>query len=123
VSISIPKVVHYADVPALPVGEDAPGVTIRWLIDEPHDAAPNYALRLIEVDAGGHTPNHVHPYEHENYVLEGHGRVLIGLEWHEVGPGTVVLVPAGVRHTYENTGDTSFRFLCGIPVSRLTTQG
>ncbi len=112
------KACHYTDVEAKTFGDEAPGVTIRWLIDEPNDGAPNYALRLIEVAPGGHTPRHAHPYEHENYVVEGQGRVLIDDRWHNVGPGSVVFVPASVTHTYENTGDTHFRFLCGIPTSR-----
>ncbi len=112
------KAIHYTDVPALTFGDEAPGVTIRWVIDEPRDGAPNYALRVIEVAAGGHTPRHAHPYEHENFVVEGEGRVLIEDTWHAVGPGSVVFVPAGVHHTYENTGAAPFKFLCGIPTAR-----
>ncbi len=114
-----PKAIHYTDVPAQTYGDEAPGVTIRWVIDEEHDGAPFYSLRVIEVGPDGHTPNHTHPFEHENYVIEGQGRVLIGETWHEVTPGSVVFVPAGVRHTYVNAGDTTFRFLCGIPTSSL----
>ncbi|MCX7670409.1 MAG: cupin domain-containing protein [Anaerolineae bacterium] len=117
------KVIHYTDVPAQVVGAEAPGATIRWLIDEPHDGAPNYALRMIEVAAGGHTPDHTHPFEHENFVVEGRGRVRIGDEWYDVGPGSVIFVPAGVRHCYANAGDAPFRFLCGIPTPRLMPQG
>ena len=109
------KVIHYTDVPAQVVGPEAPGATIRWVIDEEHDNAPVYALRVIEVAPGGHTPDHTHPYEHENFVVEGQGRVRIGDEWHDIGPGSVVLVPAGMRHSYANAGDTPLRFLCGIP--------
>ncbi len=112
------KAIHYTDVPALVFGDEAPGVTIRWVIDEPHDAAPNYALRVIEVAPGGHTPRHQHPYEHENFVIEGHGRVLLNDTWHDLRPGSVVFVPAGALHTYENTGEAPFKFLCGIPTSR-----
>lgn len=110
------KAVHYTDVPADVFGDEAPGVTIRWVIDQPHDGAPNFALRVIEVAPGGHTPRHAHPYEHENYVMEGQGRVLLGDAWHEVGPGSIVFVPAGMEHTYVNAGNTSFKFLCAIPV-------
>jgi quercetin dioxygenase-like cupin family protein len=117
------KAIHYTDVPAKAFGDEAPGVTIRWVIDEKNDGAPNYALRVIEVQPGGHTPKHTHPFEHENYVLEGEGRVLLGGEWHKVGPGSIVFVPADTLHTYENTGKTPFRFLCGIPTSRLMQQG
>jgi quercetin dioxygenase-like cupin family protein len=120
-------VIHYTDVPAQVVGAGAPGATIRWLIDEPHDGAPNYALRMVEVAAGGHTPDHTHPYEHENFVVEGRGRVRIGDDpngsWHDIGPGSVVFVPAGAPHCYANAGDAPFRFLCGIPTPRLMPQG
>ena len=117
------KAVHYTEVPAQVFGDEAPGVTIRWVIDETRDGAPNYALRVIEVAPGGHTPDHTHPYEHENYVVEGQGRVLLGDTWHDVGAGSVIFVPAGLRHTYVNAGDTQFRFLCGIPTSRLMPAG
>ena len=116
------KAVHYTEVPAQVFGDEAPGVTIRWVIDETRDGAPNYALRVIEVAPGGHTPDHVHPYEHENFVVEGQGRVLLGDTWRDVAAGSVIFVPAGLRHTYVNAGDTLFRFLCGIPTSRLMSS-
>lgn len=114
-----PKVCHYSDVPAQVFGDEAPGVTIRWLIDEEHDRAPFYALRLIEIAPGGHTPHHAHPFEHENYVLEGRGRLHVGEDAYDVAPGSVMFVPNGAHHWFENIGEEPFRFLCGIPVSRL----
>ncbi len=116
------KVCHYSDAPAEVFGDEAVGVTIRWVIDEDKDGAPTYALRVIEVAPGGHTPNHTHPFEHENFIMEGKGRVQIDGEWFEVGPGDVVFVPPLSQHTYVNAGDLPFRFLCGIPVSRLRPQ-
>jgi len=113
------KVIHYTDAPAQVFGDEAPGTTIRWLIDDDHDGAPVYALRMIEIAPGGHTPRHRHPYEHENFVVEGQGRVLLGGEWRAVRAGDVIFVPGDMEHTYENTGDVPFKFLCGIPVKRL----
>lgn len=117
------KVVHYTDVPAQVFGDEAPGTTIRWLIDDDHDGAPVYALRMIEIEPGGHTPRHSHPFEHENFVVEGEGRVWLNGEWRSLKAGVVVFVPGGVEHTYENTGEAVFRFLCGIPVKRLMPVG
>jgi alanine-synthesizing transaminase len=36
-----------------------------------------------------------------------------------ITPGDVVFVPADVEHEYANAADTTFKFLCGIPVARL----
>lgn len=113
------KVCHYTEVPAKAFGDEAPGVTIRWLIGEEQDGAPVYASRLVEVEPGRSTPDHTHPFEHENFILEGKGKVRIDEAWHELGPGYVVFVPPGARHSYVNTGESPFKFLCGIPVSRL----
>ena len=113
------KVAHYTDIEAVEFGPTAPGAAIRVLIDDEKDGAPVYKLRMIEIAAGGHSPFHSHPYEHENFVVEGKGQVLINEEWFELKPGDVVLVPPGVEHQYRNAGDKIFKFLCGIPVDRL----
>jgi quercetin dioxygenase-like cupin family protein len=39
--------------------------------------------------------------------------------WHDLKAGDVVFVPADVEHEYANAGDTTFKFLCGIPVAKL----
>ena len=121
-SLPTPKVVHYMDVPAEIYGDEAPGVTIRYLIEEERDGAPFYSMRMIEVAPGGHTPRHIHPFEHENFIVEGKGRLLIGDEWHEVRPGDVAFVPGDIEHTYENAGERPFKFICSIPAARLLTE-
>jgi len=113
------KVCHYSEVPAETVGPQAPGATMRWLIDDTHDGAPVYALRMVELAAGGSSPHHQHPYEHENFVVEGRGKVLMDGVWHPLKPGDIVFVPPNTVHQYANAGDEPFKFLCGIPVTRL----
>jgi len=113
------KVAHYTDIEAKEFGPTAPGASIRVLIDDEHDGAPVTKLRMIEIAAGGASPDHAHPYEHENFVVEGKGRVKINDEWFDLKPGDVVFVPPGVQHQYRNAGDKTFKFLCGIPVDRL----
>jgi len=67
------------------------------------------------VQAGGHTPLHQHPYEHEIYILEGAGT--IWREDHEVPvrPGDVLFIPADERHQFKNTAPNTFKFICLIP--------
>jgi quercetin dioxygenase-like cupin family protein len=87
------KVAASSDISASVFGDEAPGVSIRLLIDEEHDGAPVYVLRMLEVAPGGHTPDHAHPFEHENFVVSGGGRVMIQGEWHDVAEGDVIFVP------------------------------
>ncbi len=112
------KVCHYTDVPAEAVGPQAPGASMRWLIDDTRDGAPVYALRMVELEPGGASPHHHHGYEHENFVVEGTGKVLMDGVWHPLKQGDVVFVPAETVHQYANTGETPFKFLCGIPVAK-----
>jgi quercetin dioxygenase-like cupin family protein len=116
------KVCHYTEVPAEVVGPQAPGASMRWLIDDTHDGAPVYALRMVELAPGGSSPHHDHPYEHENFVVEGQGRVLMDGVWHPLKPGDIVFVPPNTVHQYANAGGSTFKFLCGIPVVKLRGQ-
>lgn len=95
--------------------EGAEGASIRWVIDEHPHGAPTYRLRVIEVEAGGHTPHHDHWFEHENYVISGTGEVQIGDEVRAIEAGDVIFVPPHTEHQYRNTGDEPLKFLCGIP--------
>ena len=113
------KVVHFDAIPAKAFGPEAPGTAIRVLISDATDGAPVYNLRMIEVEPDGHTPDHAHPYEHENFVLEGEGEVMMAGRIYPIAAGSVILVPPDVRHQYRNTGGTLLRFLCSVPVEKL----
>ncbi len=111
------KVNHYEQVPSKPVEmEGAAGCTVRWLVSE-SDGAPNFAMRQFTVDAGGHTPRHSHPYEHEVFVLEGHGVVVEGNEEHPLQAGDVIFVAPNDVHQFRNTGAAPMKFLCLVPNS------
>ncbi len=108
-------VTHVDEVVPEVVGEqDARGVCVQWLISQ-SDGAPTFALRRFEVDPDGHTPFHDHPWEHEVFVLTGSGVVRTEEGTHTLRPGSVAFIPPGVRHTFENTGDGVFAFLCVVP--------
>lgn len=92
----------------------ASGCRVRWLIGTA-DAAPNFAMRQFEIAAGGFTPRHSHPYEHEVFVLDGSGVVYEGDTAHPLQAGDVVFVQPDEIHQFRNTGDQPLRFLCMIP--------
>ena len=108
------KVFHYTEVQAQTAEEGAHGVTVRWVIDE-ELGAPNFAMRVFEIQAGGHTPLHDHAWEHEVFILDGHGKVHGGEEDVAFGPGDVVFLPPGERHQFINDGDEAVRLICCVP--------
>jgi quercetin dioxygenase-like cupin family protein len=109
------KVVHYQSVPDAEVQmEGAVGCRMRCLVG-PEDQAPSFSMRQFEVAVGGHTPKHLHGYEHEVFVLEGAGVVLEGDREHSLRAGSVVLVPPNQVHQFRNTGSGPLKFLCLIP--------
>lgn len=111
------KVTAAESVPAKTVEMDgAVGCTVRWLVGQ-SDGAPNFAMRQFEVQPGGHTPRHFHPYEHEVFVLQGDGEILEGDQSHPLKAGDVVLVQPDEIHQFRNTGKTPLKFLCLIPNS------
>ena len=103
---------HSHDVEAKDVsaGKDT---TIQVLISS--QEGPNFALRKFSMQQGGGMPRHTNTLEHEQYVLRGEARITIGDETHQVKTGDVVFIPEGAIHSYENTGNEPFEFLCIIP--------
>jgi quercetin dioxygenase-like cupin family protein len=103
---------HANDVEAMDVaaGKDT---TIQVLISSRE--GPNFALRRFTMQPGGGMPRHTNTVEHEQYVLRGMATITIGDETHHVQVGDVVFIPEGVIHSYQNTGQEPFEFLCIIP--------
>ena len=103
---------HANDVEAKNVaaGKDT---TIQVLISS--QEGPNFALRKFSMQKGGGMPRHTNTLEHEQYVLRGQATITLGDETHHVKAGDVVFIPEGVIHSYQNTGEEPFEFLCIIP--------
>jgi quercetin dioxygenase-like cupin family protein len=109
------KHVHYEQVELEPVeAEGAERAGVRWLISE-QDGAPNFSMRRFELEPGGATPFHEHPWEHEVFVLEGKG-TLRGKDGDEsFRAGDVVLIRPGERHGFCADRGVPVAFLCLIP--------
>lgn len=111
------KVNHHTDIELKPVEmEGAANTSVRQLIGANVSAA-NFAMRMFEIDPGGHTPRHQHNYEHEIYVLQGEGVVFEGDAQHHLKPGDVVYVHPNDVHQFRNTGAEQLKMLCLIPNS------
>ena len=60
---------------------------------------------LMAVPPGGEIGEEVHPDVDQILVfVEGEGQAILDGEAGPVGPGRLVLVPAGTRHNFRNTG-------------------
>ena len=101
------------DLPIEPVAAGS-GTERQVLIGE--DVGPNFQMRRFIMQPGGGMPMHTNTVEHEQYVLRGRARVVIGGDTHEVKAGDVVYIPAGIPHSYTTISeDEPFEFLCMVP--------
>ena len=95
-------IIELDDVPEEPF---AGGATYRTLVG---DAAGSTPLRVgVQVSPPGYsTGTHCHPYLEVVSVIEGEGEAWI--EGQEgvvgIGPGTTLVLPAGVKHGFRATG-------------------
>lgn len=83
--------------------------------------APNFALRQFKVEPGGHTPRHSHDYEHEVFIVDGSGTILLEGAERPIRKGDVILVPANEEHQFKSAAANNasgLRFLCLVPVTR-----
>lgn len=103
---------HANDLPTQVVGA---GKNTRMQVLIGPDEGPNFAMRRFIMEPGGGMPMHTNEVEHEQYVLRGKGRVVIGGETIEVQRDDVVYIPAGVPHSYDSIGDEPFEFICVVP--------
>ncbi|MBI3912507.1 MAG: cupin domain-containing protein [Armatimonadetes bacterium] len=105
------KVIPADKIPARRVEmEGAVGVFIRELVTE-RDGAPHFAMRRFDLEPGGHTPMHDHPWEHEVYILAGEGELRSPTGARPFRAGDAVYVPVGETHQFVNSGATALGFL------------
>lgn len=112
------QVIDHQEIDAAPV--TAPGAeraTIREIFTAA-TGAPTFAMRVFEVAAGGRTPRHTHPWEHEVFVLEGSGTVEGAEGATPLRPGRAVFVAPNEVHSFCSAPDGALKFLCLIPVEQ-----
>jgi quercetin dioxygenase-like cupin family protein len=109
---------HYPEVEPEKITE-AEGVSIRVVIGA-KEKAPNFVMRVFDVEPGASSPRHTHDWEHEVFVLAGKGKVYGGGREVALEPGYTVFVPPTEEHQFTNTGDEVLRFVCLIPLLEQT---
>ena len=95
--------------------EGASKTRIRWLITK-EMGAPNFAMRVFEVEPNGFTPLHTHAWEHEIFILDGEGQLFDGEKATSFKAQDVIYVPPNERHQFKNKGKATLRFICLVPI-------
>jgi quercetin dioxygenase-like cupin family protein len=95
--------------------EGAENVRMSILVGS-RDGSNDIIMRLFTILPGGHTPRHVHDWEHLIKIEKGRGIAVDGNgNEHEVAPGTSLFVPGGEEHQFRNPFSEEFQFICVIP--------
>jgi len=94
---------------------EIPGVAVRWVIGAP-EGAPNFVMRVFELEPGASSAHHSHPWEHEVFVLSGEGVVWSESAESPIGEGDTVFIAPDERHRFTNSGKETLRFICVIPL-------
>jgi len=101
------KCVHYSEIKLEKVEEPgSEGNAVRWLIKK-DDGAPNFAMRLFELQPKGHSPRHSHDWEHEVYILEGDCKLTCEGQERSMSAGYVVFIPPNAKHQFVNVGKSA----------------
>ena len=80
------------------------------------DGTPTFSFRVFTIEPGGHTPFHNHPFEHLNYIIEGHGVVVGKDHEYDVKKGDFALILPGETHQYKNTSASKpMIMICAVP--------
>lgn len=110
------KIIKLSDVPTSPIEmEGVKNLTKQTPIGIA-DGTPGYSFRVFTISKDGHTPYHIHPYEHLNYVIAGKGAIK-----NEAGEETPIetgyfsLIMPDEKHQYLNKGDEDLVVICAVP--------
>ncbi|MDQ3865728.1 MAG: cupin domain-containing protein [Actinomycetota bacterium] len=90
------KAVRWEEIPDEPV---RPGVRRRGF------GTDDVLLVLNECEPGMDLRPHRHEFDQIAMITKGRAIYHVGDEPNEVGPGSIVLIPAGVEHYIEPVGD------------------
>jgi mannose-6-phosphate isomerase-like protein (cupin superfamily) len=98
---------HVVNVSELEPGEGSRSVSLEGS----RVGGVDLSIIFVDLDPGRGPRLHRHVYPEVFVIQAGRARYTAGDETREVGPGDVVVVPAGVAHTFESTGEVPLRQL------------
>jgi quercetin dioxygenase-like cupin family protein len=85
--------------------EDIPDEVVRPGVRRRGFGTPSCLLVMNECQPGMDLRPHTHDFDQIAMVISGRANYQVGEVRNEMGPGSVVLIPAGVEHYIEPTGN------------------
>jgi quercetin dioxygenase-like cupin family protein len=100
-----------------PAGSSTIGTRSNTLVGKDNGGG-NLTVVAAGIDPGAGLALHIHPnYEEATFVLEGNIEAVLEGETRILGPGDLLLAPAGVEHTITNHSDKQARVLAIYPTT------
>lgn len=75
----------------------------------------SHVMRVLELEEGGYSPKHNHPWPHINYIIEGEGSLFSNGDEKPLKKGSIAFIPSGEIHQFKNSGKEKFVFMCIVP--------
>ena len=75
----------------------------------------DFIVRKAIIKNGGSMPNHTNEIQHQQFVVSGEGKVVIGDKTYHAKQGDFIYISAGLNHYYEACYGVDYEFLCIIP--------
>lgn len=92
--------------------DDIPGEAVRKGVSRRAFGTADVMLVLNEIEPEMEPAPHVHEdFDQIALILSGEAVYHVGVEAHRVGPGSVLLIPAGVPHYIEPAGNETIENL------------
>ena len=79
---------------------EGPSARLVWLDDNP----PTCTMTYSEINPDKTSSHHIHPWEHEVYIIKGSGTLVCDGKNHPVKEGDAILIPGEVDHYTLNDG-------------------
>jgi len=95
--------------------QELPGVVKREVVCA-DKGAPNFCMRVFDIEPGSSTPSHEHPWEHEIYILSGQGVAVSEQGEIPIAKDSCIFVPPDEHHCFINNGSEILRIICVIPI-------
>ncbi len=113
------KIIALEQVSAMPMQMEGAFKVDKQVPLGKEDDAPSFSFRVFTVEPEGHTPYHIHAFEHMNYIIAGEGVLVdeVGGQ-HPVKAGDFAMVLPNEKHQYRNTSATEdLKFICAVPLA------